>query len=207
MSATSPPDQVELRAKANLCALGAHLLAREIDAPLLHWLITTGIVDECPANEWDRALEDLAVEYCRLLIGPRPVCSPYASDHRAGSGLGSQPHKQFELFLARHGLQVTPVTDLRMLATDHIAVEVAAVGILYRRASEVEGADAADSTEAAIHELLRDHVLPWAPQVLRELADSATIPPYNHILPVIAAVLADETTVRRPEREASSLHH
>ncbi len=77
---------LEAAARRDLYALTARLFAAEVDVALYRALAVQealGLIDaELYAMGEERALEALAVEFCRLFIGPQPPCVPYASAHR-----------------------------------------------------------------------------------------------------------------------------
>jgi TorA maturation chaperone TorD len=185
----SEPATYELTAKADAYAAGARLLAIEVNAPLYERLAERGFVEPRSGDELRRKVVDHAAEYCRLVIGPKPVCLPYASAHQTGTNLRSQPERRFDRVLADHGLDVTPIGELRLLARDHLAVELAALGHLYRRANA--GPQLGDAGAAA-RTLLRERIMPWAPAVLRKLSNAARFAPYTSLLPVLEYLLEED---------------
>ncbi len=70
-------------ARRDAYALSARLFATEVDAALYRALLTQdalGLLDaDLRALDEEQALDALGVEYCRLFIGPQPLCVPYAS--------------------------------------------------------------------------------------------------------------------------------
>ncbi|WP_116040832.1 TorD/DmsD family molecular chaperone [Amycolatopsis palatopharyngis] len=182
----------ELLAKADIYTLGARLLAVEIDAPLYERLAGRGLTERCDGQALHQAIEDLAAEYCRLLIGPEPVCLPYASAHRSTARLRSTSERELERFLAENGLQVGSIGTLRLLGHDHLAVELAALSCLYRRVERDAAGPGDAHSDPAVRSLLLDHIAPWAPAVLHRLGAEARCAPYTSVLPVLGSLLEED---------------
>src|SRR5262249_15771721 len=121
-------------ARRDLYALTARLFAAEVDVALYRALTsqdTLGLIDaelSAMGEEW--ALEALAVEFCRLFIGPQPTCIPYASAHRGEALLGGRARTRLEAFLRRVGFPFD-VVAMRVASPDHLAVELAVLAYLY----------------------------------------------------------------------------
>jgi TorA maturation chaperone TorD len=85
---------LEATARRDLYALTARLFMAEVDVALYRALAVQdalGLIDvELSAMGEEQALEALAVEFCRLFIGPQPLCVPYASAHRGEALLGGR---------------------------------------------------------------------------------------------------------------------
>jgi len=174
-------------AKGDLCALLARLFAGEPDLALYRQLCAV----EHPTLTWvepallalpeAHAVEALAVEYCRLFIGPQPVSPPYASAQGGEVLLGGRPRTRLEAFLARHGV---PAPDLawRIASPDHIAVELAVLARLY----------AGDAPAAVVQELLTQHLWPWAPAWLADVASATRYQLYRTAARLGMALLGDE---------------
>ena len=155
MAATLAPT-----ARRDLYGLVARLLGEEVDAPLYHHLLST----QSDALRWiepelvrlpsERALETLDTEYCRLFLGPPPMCPPYASVLRGEAVLGGRARTRVDDFLAACGLAVD--AHARIASSDHVAVAFAVLAEL--------------SEEDAISTWLRDFVAPWVPHWLSVLA-------------------------------------
>ncbi|MEU8206469.1 molecular chaperone TorD family protein [Streptosporangium sp. NPDC049046] len=132
--------------------LASRLISSEIDAPLREAL---GCAEP---------LEELSAEFCRLFVGPRPMCPPYASVQRGEPMMGGRAERRLKEFVARHGLDVTVPPGYAVLSLDHLGVELA----LLHHLGEGPVAE----------ELLEDHLRPWAPGYLRLLEESACLEPY-----------------------------
>jgi TorA maturation chaperone TorD len=126
------------------------------------------------------ALEALAVEFCRLFIGPQPLCAPYASAYRGEALLGGRTRTRLEAFLRRVGFPFDAAAR-RLASPDHLAVELAVLAHLYTLADT-----------AAVREFLGDHVLPWAPAYCEHVAATATLGFYRTTAWLVAALLAEE---------------
>lgn len=193
---------LDLGARRDLYVLSSRLLAHEVDATLYRTLVSAPMDDlwtdtdltfvepALRAVDEEQALEALAVEYCRLFIGPLPPCIPYESSQREDALLGGKPRRKLEDFMERHGL-VFDGADA-VASVDHVAVELAMLAQLYGVAAD-ETVDAADREEAlkAVHELLSVHVLPWAPRFFAQLAASSEHALYRTVA-IIASKLLDE---------------
>ena len=127
------------------------------------------------------AVGSLAVEYCRLFIGPQPVCPPYASAQGGEVLLGGRSRTRLDAFLARHGL---PVPDLtwRIASSDHIATELAVLACLY----------AHEAPAAVVQELLTQHLWSWAPAWLADVASASRYELYRTAARLGMALLGDE---------------
>ena len=172
-------------ARRDLYALTARLFAAEVDAALYRALAAQdalGLIDaELSAMGEARALEMLAIEFCRLFIGPQPLCVPYASAYRGEALLGGRARTRLEAFLHRIGFTFDAVA-MRIASPDHLAVELAVLAYLYARTD----------TAATIHEFLCDHALPWVPAYCEQVASVAALDFYRTAARLVAALLAEE---------------
>jgi TorA maturation chaperone TorD len=189
----------ELTAWRDLCALASRLLAAETDAPLLARLRAmspddTGLslidpaVAELPQQE---ALTELAVEFCRLFIGPRPVCPPYPAAYGRGAALAGLTEGRFADFLARHRLRESVGCGPK-LARDHLAIQLGTLAHLYHavHSGRTNGTPAARAI-AAIGELVGEHLLPWADDFAAALSASARLSPYSTLGSALRAFVAE----------------
>lgn len=188
---------LDAASKRDLYALGARVFAMEIDAELLARLVAsrsasevTLLDEELVALDRDHALEELAAEYCRLFIGPRPPCPPYAAVHRGEALLGGRSGARLLEIFDRHGLEVLEVSAIA--SPDHVAVPLAALATLYgEAAAAADEAEATDPRQAA-KELLAACVLPWVPDYLALVAMHARRAPYSTIARLLGALLEEE---------------
>lgn len=178
---------LDAMARGGLYALLARLFGSEPDVALYRQLRSvedTGLIWFEPAlleAPEARALEMLAVEYCRLFIGPQPVCPPYASAQRGEALLGGRPRTRLEAFLERHGLP-TPDMGWRVASPDHIAVELAVVAQLYE----------SHAPTAVVQEFLTQHLGLWAPAWLTHVEAAAQLELYRTAARLGLALLDDE---------------
>jgi TorA maturation chaperone TorD len=180
-----------------LFLLTSRLLSEEIDVPLYRALLEadsghggTGagrpLVDAgLRALDEALAVEELAVEFCRLFVGPRPTCSPYESVQRGEPVVGGRAERRFREYLHRHGMAVTPPPGLAILSDDHLAVQLA---VLHRVCEQAAHPEAPPDAAGALHEVL-DHLLPWAPAYLRDLGEGSRLAPYRTIADLTARLL------------------
>lgn len=171
-------------ARRDLYALTARLFAAEVDVALYRALAAQdvlGLIDaELSALGEARALEALAVEFCRLFLGPQAPCVPYASAQRGEALLGGRARTRLEAFLHRVGFTFDAVA-MRIASPDHLAVELAVLAHLYARADT-----------AAVGAFLGEHVLPWAPAYCEHVAAAAAWGLYRTAARLVAALLAEE---------------
>lgn len=177
-----------LTAHVGVYQLASRLLASEIDAPLLARLHDGRLLDDdlvaLPKRE---ALDTLAAEFCRLVIGPKPVCLPYASVQRGETLLGSRAEQEVTAFVRRHGLDITLAQDVAVLTHDHLSVQLALLAHLHSEATHGE-----DAPRAAATELVERHLAPWAVTTADAIADAAKWEPYRSVLGTTAELLRGE---------------
>ena len=175
-------------ARRDVYALTARLFATEVDAALYRALLTQDALGLLEADlrclDEAQALDTLAVEYCRLFIGPQPLCVPYASAQHGEALLGGRARTRLEAFMQRVGFAYDGEA-MRLASPAHLAVELAVLAHLY----------AEEDTAAAIHEFLHEHVLPWAPTYCAAVATAATLNLYRTAAHLVRALLADEASV------------
>jgi TorA maturation chaperone TorD len=190
MSAPEKP-ALEAQMRGALCALLARLFACEPDPALYRQLRAvehqglTWFEPSLLALPEARAVEALAVEYCRLFIGPQPACPPYASTQGGEVLLGGRTRTRLEAFLARYGLSV-PDLAWRTASPDHIAVELAVLARLY----------AVDAPAAVVQELLTQHLWPWAPTWFAHVESASRYALYQTAARLGVALLADDPAQR-----------
>lgn len=186
----------DLGARRDLYALAARVFAGEVDLEFLRRLRSdevrrTGLeLLDADLRKGDEpaALTELASEYCRLFLGPLPVCAPYASVCRGEALLGGRARARLKQFLERHGLEVDAQTA-RVASSDHLAVQLALLARIY--GGGLDGG-AAEVDLPAARELVTEHLLPWAPGCLETLANAARREPYRTVARLTAELLDDE---------------
>lgn len=195
MTLAAPHDEhaASRTAQAQLLALCARLLAEEVDAPLYRALATEpmqsalaplcgAFIDaELAAHGEARALEILAVEYCRLFVGPNPVCPPYHSAFRGEALLGARHAARVQELAARHELEL--VLPSRIVSADHIAMELSLLAAALARPPD------AAHPERAGDELMTVLLAPWAQDFAASLAAAAQLPLYRAVALLLQALL------------------
>lgn len=195
---------------AELYALAARLFARELDAELYRKLTTPefAALGATLGGAWidahvrtlpeDAALECLAVEYCRLFVGPMAVCAPYESLQRDQALLGGRARARVEALL--EGYALTLADDARLASPDHAAVELGLLAHLY--GYESEAAATASQASLAARRWLRDGLLTWLPDYLDALGRVAVRAPYTLLARFTAALLEADAERHRLPRDA-----
>ncbi|MDP9476358.1 MAG: molecular chaperone TorD family protein [Actinomycetota bacterium] len=192
-------EQLEWRARSHLYLLAARLFMAEVDIDL-YGVLTRPPMEELlgltcstgarrPAPE--EAVEEMAVEFCRLFIGPRPLCPPYASIQRGEALIGGRSARLLDQFMEAHNLRVEAPSHLPMLAVDHLGVELALLALLYESAAAGTAVGGHDDPITSVRALLEDHLLPWAPEYLAGMGGWARTP-YDGLGRFTAALLQDE---------------
>lgn len=159
-------------------------LIKEIKAPAFQEALeATGAGEAILPNgdEAESLLEDLAVEYTRLFIGPGDHVAPYAAVYLGGEGasLWGPETAWVKNFIEAAGFDYRP--DYHDLP-DHIAVELE----FMREITANEGA-AVERGDQALAEMLRrieeefltDHLAKWVPAFCSQVRDRAALPFYR----------------------------
>lgn len=182
--------------------LAVRVLCREIDAQLYRQMQDSDrrmdpgdapLTDPVLALRTEtEALEELAVEFCRLFVGPRPVCPPYASEQFGEIKAGGRAAHDIEAFMSRHALRAALHAQDAILDKDHLAVELAVLAhLLQMAAGAVTGEQARAEAWAAAHDLLHRHILPWACDYLGRLENAARYAPYTTVAHLARKVLEE----------------
>lgn len=189
-------------AAAKIWRLASRTYAAEIDRPFyraLQRLATApglregGLAPLDPDTTVDdeQMLAALAVEYCRLFIGPDPVCPPYASLRLGGAYLGGRALQFVDSFLDRYDLRVDLPEGAPILTYDHISVAFSLLDRLYTTAAGHTATPLPPhEAAAAARRLLDEYLLTWAPQFLDDVEANARQTPYRNIARLTALVLA-----------------
>lgn len=185
--------------RSHLYLLASRLFVAEVDVELYRILTGPDLEPVLGQMDWadargltlERAIQEMAVEFSRLFVGPRPVCPPYASVQRDEALVGGRSARLLEQFMEARNLRLDTMRDLPVLAADHLGVELALLAELYGCSTAGTAADDEDPM-ASVRILLLDHVLPWAPDYLVNLADCATLPLYYGLASLASALLEEE---------------
>ena len=166
-----------LEVERDHCAFASRLLAVEVDAPLYRRLrAVPALIDPAiAALPEPRALDALATEFCRLFIGPGPVCPPYPG---SGQFLGSHREAPFVRFLERHRLTESVPDNAPVLARHHLAIQLQVLAHLCD--AELTG-EAPGAARRARIELETQHLNRAIPDFARTLIANTDIAPYRTI--------------------------
>jgi TorA maturation chaperone TorD len=168
-------------ARRDLYLLISRLLREEVDAPLYRSLLATQgedllwIESAIASLPEEQALEQLAIEYCRLFVGPNPECPPFASMALGEALLGGRSRTIIDEVLTLHGLAID--SEARIASPDHVAVLFAALG----EVSDIETA----------HESLRSLISPWMPSWLAILEQHARCAVFRTTSRLAAALIEE----------------
>ncbi|GAA3119513.1 hypothetical protein GCM10010466_07930 [Planomonospora alba] len=179
--------------------LMSRLLGKEIDHALYRVLAAADaraapsgplLIDaETRSMGEEEALRSLAAEYCRLFVGPRPVCPPYESVYRGEAVIGGRAEHRIKMFMMRYRLGSTIPVDYPLLAYDHLAVGLALLHHLLEACAEPSSSGPAqEQAEEAVHRLMDDHLL-WAPSFLQDLHSATRFAPYAGFADLTARLL------------------
>ncbi|MEV4711629.1 molecular chaperone TorD family protein [Micromonospora sp. NPDC049374] len=198
---STPVDTAVQRAVAATWRLASRTFAVEVDPPFYAALVrlsaeaglrATGLdlmEDRLRSLPVEQALEELAVEYARLFVGPRPLVPPYASA-RSGRALGAGPRRALEDFLAAYRLRPVPPVAAPIVAVDHVAVVCALLDTLHTAAAgDAEAELDRDTAREAIDDLHRSELLSWVPELLSDVADGARCGPYRPVARITLPLL------------------
>jgi TorA maturation chaperone TorD len=176
------PFALDATARRVLYLLISRLFREEVDAPLYRRLLATQsdalrwIEPEIAKLPEEVAIEVLETEYCRLFVGPNPVCPPFASVARGEALLGGRARTEIDELLASRGLRIDP--RARIASPDHVAVVFAVL-------AELSDADPACSR---LHNL----VLPWVPSWLSRLEHEAERSLFRTLARVAKALIDED---------------
>ncbi len=182
----SPEDYLQL---SSVYSLLSRLWLREVDLPLLTSLNEPDMREayenmggQLPDGISDKAVEELAVDYCQLLIGPKyhisPVQSIWAENKLQGSPASSM-NRYFEAL---------PSFDPPSTIVDHIGVQLAFIAELFLQASMADNPDAFE--EIASHFFV-DHVA-WTTPFFEKIQAQATTDFYKGLADISSEFLAFE---------------
>jgi len=176
------PFALDATARRALYLLISRLFREEVDAPLYRRLLATQSdallwIEPEIANLPDQvAIEVLETEYCRLFVGPNPVCPPFASVARGEALLGGRARTEIDELLASRGLRMD--ARARIASPDHVAVVFAVL-------AELSDADPARSR-------LHDFALPWVPSWLSRLEHETERSLFRTLARVARALIDEE---------------
>lgn len=149
----------------------------------------------------DALLEELAVEYAQLFLGPGPHVSPHASVHKEEEGpaawgqLWGEETVRVKRFVEAAGLEY----DAGYAGLpDHISVELEFLGRL--AAHEALAWEEGDAESALFclgveRKFIDEHVRAWVPGFCDKVAEHARLPFYRNIATLTKAFIGFDRTV------------
>ncbi|MBE0532215.1 MAG: molecular chaperone TorD family protein [Rhodospirillales bacterium] len=144
----------------------------------------------------DRVLEDMAVEYTRLFLGPGKHVPPYESVHARGGGgqlWGA------ETAIVKRDIEAAGFEYAATFSglPDHIGIEMEFMAILAAmEAAALKDGDTARALSCLRHqgEFMSRHLAAWAPTFCRRVAEQAMLPFYRQIAELAGAFISTDET-------------
>ena len=154
----------------------------------------------------DELLEDLAVEYTRLFLGPGKHVQPYAAIYLGGAGasLCGPATVWARDFMERAGFTLTPEHHG---LPDHVSVELEFMaGMAEREARAIEGSDLEAAAECRWiqKEFLQDHLGRWLPEFCGRAAAHAELTFYREMARLAGHFLDSELAYFAEAKETAS---
>jgi TorA maturation chaperone TorD len=192
----------EIGSRQGLYRLFGRFLSKEIDQQLLDDLREPGfaaavnelgICLDAPTNDDDLFLEQLAIEFTRLFLGPGKHISPHESVQIGRDGiLNDATTVRVSHFIEVAGYQFK--ADSKKYP-DHICSEFEFMEALISK--QIEAIADGDLEEAETSKMLQDeflqrHLVLWIPQFCEEIEQSAKRPLYKAIGRAISAFIKME---------------
>jgi len=149
---------------------------------------------ETPVN---KLVEDLAVEYARLFIGPGPHLSPHESIHidtgnPADNELWGTQTVKVKCFIEAAGLSYD---ENFSGMPDHISAELDLMKLLAEKEAEAWSAGNKDEAIGCLEvqkKFFDEHLSKWAPQFCGKVIKTATLPYYREMAEVTRKFLEFE---------------
>ena len=196
----------ELESRQGLYRFFGRLLSREIDQQLLDELrapafaaAMTGLgirLDELTHDD-DSILEQLAIEFTRLFLGPGKHVSPHESVQKGKNGiLNDATTVQVSRFIEVAGYQFK--TDSKRYP-DHICSEFEFMEALISKQAEALADGDLEETETSQmlqDEFIQRHLVHWVPQFCDEIEQSAKLPLYKAVGRAVSAFIKMENEQR-----------
>ncbi|REK22859.1 MAG: hypothetical protein DWQ42_16235 [Planctomycetota bacterium] len=192
-------------ARSGMYRLLARLWLQEVDAALLAELcrqplgeafVAAGGVLPAASDEVTTVLEPLAVDYCRLFIGPSDHLPPYQSVWQTGQFQGATI-PSLEAFIDVIGYDVDRLPSGTML--DHLGVQLDMLGHVLGEVATMPSDEAWQIADAFFYAHLR-----WPIELLTAAADRADSPFYRAVVEMTRAFL--ESEVAADSRAPAAAH-
>ncbi len=193
----------ELGSRRGLYRLFGRLLSKEVDQQLLNELRTPefaaainqlGLCLDEPGSDDDLILEQLAVEYARLFLGPGKHISPHESVQTGQDGvLNDATTARVSHFIQVAGYEFR--ADSKKYP-DHIGSEFEFMEALINK--QAEAITDGDLEEAKTSKMLQDeflqrHLKRWIPQFCNQIERSAKLPLYKALGRAVSAFIKMES--------------
>lgn len=186
----------DITAAANVYRLLARLWLREVDLPLLQALAAPPLRDTflaaggvLPDSINEATVDELAIDYCQLFVGPTDHLPPYQSVWQDGQ-LQSQTATSMRTFIEITGYQPPPDSDITL--PDHLGLQLDLAGHIaeqFRHASrdtaDFETLDDLRRTYFATH-------LKWPTQLLQTAASRSEAAFYTSLASLTEEFLQNE---------------
>ncbi len=183
-------------ARSGMYRLLARLWLREVDRDLLQELTTAPLCDAftgagglMSAREDADTIEELAIEYCRLFIGPTDHLPPFQSVWQSGQFQDGTAASMKE-FVEIVGYDTDAVPSGIML--DHLGIELDVMGHIL---SLMSASPAEPQTEAVQNDLLTSYSLThlqWPTELLEAAGRRVTSDFYRSVIGMTGAFLRSE---------------
>ncbi|OGH61640.1 MAG: hypothetical protein A3G34_15865 [Candidatus Lindowbacteria bacterium RIFCSPLOWO2_12_FULL_62_27] len=179
--------------RAALYGLFSRLYREAPTAEILDALKAADMELDIPSG--GQGMEELAVEFTRLFLGPGPHISPYESVHAAATGqpalLWGPQTSAVRRFIEAMGLSIGDETFI----PDHVSVEFELMQRLVERearARREEDVAMAEECLKAERKFLSEHLGAWFPKFAGKVAGAARLPFYRQVTDLAADFLEKE---------------
>jgi DMSO reductase family type II enzyme chaperone len=169
-------------------------LLRELARPELSTALGQAglkLEEVAPGRPDDESIEDLAVEYARLFLGPGKHIPPYEGVYVENS-LATATADEIARFIESHGFAYRPeYHDL----PDHVSVELEFMAALAgeEAAAWERGEPAAASARSGIQaQFIAAHLLRWLPAFCADVVENAKLPFYREFANLLKGFIASE---------------
>jgi len=146
--------------------------------------------EERQTEEQQKVLDELAIDYCRLLLGPRGHFPPYQSVWQTGQFQGTAVTGMRE-FIGL--LACEPALGVCDTMPDHLAVQLRVMGVIADRMATAE----APAARALLVDVARGYFerhLSWPQELLESVAKNAETDFYRSVAQMTEAFLQTERT-------------
>ena len=192
---TAAQTMPESEARAGVYRLLARIWSAELDHPALRSLAAPPLKSlfeqaggTLPSNSDAHAIEELAVDYCRLFIGPSDHLPPYQSVWQEGQFQGSANASMRE-FIDLVGFQVGPLANSSML--DHFGLQLEMMGHILAGTGDTNGIEDAQTRSEIARRFFALH-LTWPNRLLAAASQRATTPFYRSVIEMTGGFLESE---------------